>query len=1036
MRTITLRGSLNGEVTKEGSSKRLFDVEFKAKRENSLCFKCDEKYYYGHKCKVALRELCMFVVRADNTEEIIEEETHEFEHHEGQGKAFGKEIVVLIDCGATHNFISEKLTTDLKLHTKDASHYGVILGLGTSIKGKGICENVEIMLNDWRVFSEFLPLELGVDAILGMQWLYSLGVMEMDWRNLTMTFFHEDKKVVIKGDPGLAKTSVSLKTLVKTWTDLDQGYLVETFDWLEELPSRRAIEHHIHLKMGIDLVNVRPYRVLNNVTILDKFPIPVIKELFDELNGADLFSKIDLKVGYHQIRMNEEDVEKTAFRTHEGHYEFLVMPFGLTNASATFQSLMNSIFSFVYPRVEYLGHIVFGRGVEVDPKNCDLKWRDASGFGVGPVLVQNKRPMAFFSHTLAVRDRAKLIYERELMVVVLVVQRWRPYLLGRKFIVKTDPRSFKFLLEQHVIQPQYQKWIAKLLGYSFKVVYKPLGNEVADALSRMALTVHLNQLTAPTIIDLRVIKEEVEKDERLKGLLLKLQNKEKYWEECIVCQRNKSMSLTPASLLTPLEIPNRVWEDISMDFIEGLPKVAGYEVILVVVDCFSKYGHFLILKHPYDAKTVAELFVKEIVRLHGFSQSIVSDRDRIFLTVYGRMPPPLIYYGDQDTSNSTLDRQLKERDIALGAMKEHLKVAQVKMKSYVDMKRKHVEFEEGDMEIAPYMTENHEWIAVPDEVYGYQKNDEGSWKVLMNWKGLSSHEATWENYDDFEPSFPDFHLEDKVPRLHCVIHRKLGVHDFLHTCHVLEPTTHRIKEIRTALLNHLTIALGNDAVAAQYLLLHLLSKVHARVDSMAVGKLSLNLTGFNKEMEYLNTASLAPKKDYEINRLVPGVLQLAEGSHLMIDETQLEVGTLSLLGVENARLLKNLMELQKVEYDFKYYKMDMTTDVQLLILSEGKSNILPADLVVPFQPSAVGSTAITDMDALEAWRWYLSNVRLLPHSIESEIQRVVENDLVAAKQADRNLGSQDLSRQIANYRSSDMCELWRNLPVIGTLADG
>ncbi|KAL4033310.1 hypothetical protein IC575_006397 [Cucumis melo] len=286
--------------------------------------------------------------------------------------------------------------------------------------------------------------------------------------------------------------------------------------------------------------------------------------------------------------------------------------------------------------------------------------------------------------------------------------------------------------------------------------------------------------------------------------------------------------------------------------------------------------------------------------------------------------------------------------------------------------------------------------------------------------------------EDLSVQFPP----DMVPRLHCVIHRKLGVHDFLHTCHVLEPTTHRIKEIRTALLNHLTIALGNDAVAAQYLLLHLLSKVHARVDSMAVGKLSLNLTGFNKEsmsifgnqlrltvknllpfteyipltVEYLNTASLAPKKDYEINRLVPGVLQLAEGSHLMIDETQLEVGTLSLLGVENARLLKNLMELQKVEYDFKYYKMDMTTDVQLLILSEGKSNILPADLVVPFQPSALGSTAITDMDALEAWRWYLSNVRLLPHSIESEIQRVVENDLVAAKQADRNLGSQDLSR--------------------------
>ncbi|XP_038884242.1 mini-chromosome maintenance complex-binding protein [Benincasa hispida] len=286
--------------------------------------------------------------------------------------------------------------------------------------------------------------------------------------------------------------------------------------------------------------------------------------------------------------------------------------------------------------------------------------------------------------------------------------------------------------------------------------------------------------------------------------------------------------------------------------------------------------------------------------------------------------------------------------------------------------------------------------------------------------------------EDLSVQFPP----DMVPRLHCVIHRKLAVHDFLHTCHVLEPTTHRIKEIRTALLNYLTVALGNDGVAAHFLLLHLLSKVHARVDSMAVGKLSLNLTGFNREsmsifgnqlrltvksllpfteyipltVEYLNTASLAPKKNYEINRLVPGVLQLAEGSHLMIDETQLEVGTLTSLGVENARLLKNLMELQKVEYDFKYYKMDMTTDVQLLILSEGKSNILPADLVVPFQPSSVGSSAITDMDALEAWRWYLSNVRSLSHSIESEMQQFVENDLVALKQADRSLGSQDLSR--------------------------
>lgn len=328
---------------------------------------------------------------------------------------------------------------------------------------------------------------------------------------------------------------------------------------------------------------------------------------------------------------------------------------------------------------------------------------DASGYGLGAVLLQGMHPIAYFSKVLGVRARAKPIYEEELMAIVFAIGKWRHYLLGRQFTVRTDQKSLKFLLKQREVGHAYQKWVSKLLGYTFDIHYKPgPANRVADALSRQQPPeVECAAMVTSCGVSWEFVKSFIDQDDGLQKLISQLTQgdsvpkwfsmengvlrykgrvvipskseltarllreyhdspvgghagdlktyqrlaAEWYWlgmrkdvagyvKRFHVCQQNKASTLSPLGLLQPLPIPDKVWEDVSMDFIEGLPKSVGWDSFLVVVDRLTKYEHFIPLKHPYTAQEVAQSFMKEVVRLHGIPSSIVSDRDKIFLSIF------------------------------------------------------------------------------------------------------------------------------------------------------------------------------------------------------------------------------------------------------------------------------------------------------------------------------------------------------------------------------------------------------------------
>uniref|UniRef100_A0A0A8ZXJ2 Reverse transcriptase domain-containing protein n=1 Tax=Arundo donax TaxID=35708 RepID=A0A0A8ZXJ2_ARUDO len=299
----------------------------------------------------------------------------------------------LVDSGSTYSFLATD--TAARLGLPIAARPGLHVGVanGEWVLCIGICEHARVRIGaeDFDIDFYIIPLN-GYEMVLGCQWLRTLGPILWDFDRLSMAFWREDNRVKwfgLEADAAPRVDAIGNRDVL----ELLLVEYVDIFEPPQGLPPPRQFDHHIHLLPRTAPVAMRPYRypqllkdeiekqcdemlrqgiirtststfsslvllvrkhdkswrfcvdyrTLNAKTVKDKFPIPVVDEILDELKGARFFTKLDLQSGYHQVLMNPPDIEKTAFHTHHDHFEFLVMSFDLTNAPAMFQALMNDV---------------------------------------------------------------------------------------------------------------------------------------------------------------------------------------------------------------------------------------------------------------------------------------------------------------------------------------------------------------------------------------------------------------------------------------------------------------------------------------------------------------------------------------------------------------------------------------------------------------------------------------------------------------------------------------------------------------------
>ncbi|GJU87596.1 putative reverse transcriptase domain-containing protein [Tanacetum coccineum] len=544
---------------------------------------------------------------------------------------------------------------------------------------------------------------------------------------------------------------------------------------LPGLPPTRQVEFQIDLvPRGFIRPNSSPWEA----------PVLFVKKKNGSFRMIKSYSKIELRSGYHQLRVREEDIPKTAFRTRYGYYEFQVMLFGLTNVPAVFIDLMNRVckpyldrfvivfiddiliyskskkeyeghlklilkllkeeelyakFSkceFWLSKVQFLGHVIDSEGIHVDPtkiesikdwaspktpteirqflglavyyrrfiegfskiarpmtkltqKSVKFDWGektkaafqllkqklcsapilalpkgsenfvvycDASHKGLGAVLMQKEKVIAYASHQLKVHEKNYTTHDLELGAVVFSLNMWRHYLYGTKCIVFIDHKSLQHILDQKELNMRQRRLNLPKQILSAQSEARKEGNFINEDLHSMINKLEPranrtlcsnNRSWIPCFGELRALI--IHESHKLKYSIHPRSDKmyqdlkKLYWwpnmkakiatyvSKCLTCAKVKMEYQKPFGLLVQPEILQWKWENITMDFVTKLSKTAaGQDTIWVMVDRLTKFAHFLPMREDDTLEKLTRQYLKEVVSKHGVPVSIISDRDGKF----------------------------------------------------------------------------------------------------------------------------------------------------------------------------------------------------------------------------------------------------------------------------------------------------------------------------------------------------------------------------------------------------------------------